>query len=156
MDAHELAQAQAVLFIGVQAAGKTTFYSQRFATTHVHVNLDTLRTRAREARLLATCVDEGRSFVVDNTNPTAAQRAPYIALAHAHHYRVIGYYFVTSAADAIARNAARPTPHRVPSKAIWGTRAKLQLPSLDEGFDELWRVRTGLGTFDIEAWHDAV
>lgn len=146
---------EAVLFIGVQGAGKTTLYNQRFAATHVHINLDTLKTRAREDTLLLSCVTNARSFVVDNTNSTVAQRAKYIALSHEHRYCVIGYYFAISAQEAIRRNAARPAPQRVPNRAIWGTRAKLQLPSFDEGFDELHYVRVHDAGVDVEPWRDA-
>jgi predicted kinase len=54
---------EAVVLIGIQASGKTTFYQQRFFATHVRISLDLLRTR------------EQQRFVVDNTNITAAERA---------------------------------------------------------------------------------
>ena len=57
---------EAVVLIGIQASGKTTFYQQRFFATHVRISLDLLRTR------------EQQRFVVDNTNITAAERARYI------------------------------------------------------------------------------
>jgi predicted kinase len=147
---------EAVIFVGVQAAGKTTFYNGRFVATHTHINLDTLKTRAREDDLLMNCIANGRSFVVDNTNSTVAQRAKYIALSHQQQYRVIGYYFSISAHEAIRRNAARPSPQRVPDKAIWGTRAKLELPSFSEGFDELHYVHIHAGGYDVEPWRDAL
>ena len=40
-----------VIFIGIQATGKSTFFQEQFADTHVRVNLDMLRTRHRERRL---------------------------------------------------------------------------------------------------------
>ena len=66
---------EAIIFVGVKGSGKTTFYNERFSATHVHVNLDTLRTRARKDALLVECVNAGRAFVVDNTNPSVSQRA---------------------------------------------------------------------------------
>ena len=47
---------QAVIFIGIQATGKTTFYVQHFLNTHLRISLDVLRTRHREARFLETCL----------------------------------------------------------------------------------------------------
>jgi hypothetical protein len=41
----------------------------------------------------AWCLDHQQPFVVDNTNPTAAERAVYIAPAKAAGFRVIGYFF---------------------------------------------------------------
>ena len=38
---------QAVIFIGIQGSGKTTFYRDRFFNTHFRINLDMLKTRHR-------------------------------------------------------------------------------------------------------------
>ena len=50
---------EAVLLIGIQASGKTTFYLERFSRTHLRLNLDMLRTRRRERLLLAACLEAG-------------------------------------------------------------------------------------------------
>ena len=39
---------KAIIFIGLQASGKSTFYRQRLAKDYVHINLDTLHTRNKE------------------------------------------------------------------------------------------------------------
>ena len=39
---------EAVIFVGLQASGKSTFYRERFSRTHVRINLDMLKTRHRE------------------------------------------------------------------------------------------------------------
>ena len=76
---------QAVVFIGIQASGKTTFYREWLAPHgYVHVNLDTLRTRSRESEVMRDCYARGASFVVDNTNPGKADRERYIPTAKAH------------------------------------------------------------------------
>ena len=74
---------EAVIFCGIQAAGKSSFYRERFFRTHVRISLDLLRTRHRERLFLNTCLESGQRFVVDNTNPTRAERAVYIAAAKA-------------------------------------------------------------------------
>lgn len=61
---------EAVLFCGIQATGKTTFFKQRFFKTHIRISLDQLNTRNKEQRFLETCVATQQPFVVDNTNPT--------------------------------------------------------------------------------------
>ncbi|HUS13622.1 MAG TPA: AAA family ATPase [Chloroflexia bacterium] len=132
---------EAVIFAGLQASGKSTFYLERFFHTHVRVSLDMLKTRQREAVLLRTCIDMQQPFVVDNTNPTIAARAPYIALARAAGFRVTGYYFQSQPAACVARNSTRAPGAQVPALAIWGTAKKLQPASLDEGFDKLYTVR---------------
>ena len=42
---------QLLLFCGVQASGKSSYYKAHFADTHIRLNLDMLRTRHREALL---------------------------------------------------------------------------------------------------------
>ena len=42
---------EAVILIGIQGSGKSTFYRERFFDTHVRINLDMLKTRQREKLL---------------------------------------------------------------------------------------------------------
>ncbi|HEU4328458.1 MAG TPA: AAA family ATPase [Roseiflexaceae bacterium] len=148
---------EAVILIGIQASGKSTFYRQRLFATHVRVSLDLLRTRHRERSLVAWCLAHQQRFAVDNTNPTAAARAAYIAPARAHGFRVVGYYFESNVPASIVRNAGRSGRERVPEAAIGGTRRLLERPSPAEGFDALHFVRIGPdGGFVVEDWQDAV
>lgn len=148
---------EAVILIGLQGSGKSTFCRQRFFDTHVRLNLDMLRTRNREARLLAACVEIGQRFVVDNTNPTRAERVVYIAAAKMAGFRVIGYYFRSRVEDCLRRNALRPADRLVPVKGVLGTAARLERPSLAEGFEELFHVAADdAGGFAVEGWADDV
>ena len=74
-----------VLLIGLQAAGKTTFYRQRLADGYTHISMDLLRNNPhparRQAQLIEQALQAGKSIVVDNTSPTAEVRAPLIALS---------------------------------------------------------------------------
>ena len=130
---------EAVLLIGIQGAGKSTFCRQAFFDTHLRISLDLLRTRHREQRLLALCLETRMPFVVDKTNVTAAERERYIAAARAAGFQVIGYFFEPDARGAFARNRARL--HAVPAAGLFGTLKRLQVPRLAEGFDRLYHVR---------------
>lgn len=143
---------EAVLLIGIQASGKSSFCRERFFDTHVRVNLDMLRSRRREQLLVEACLAGGAPFVVDNTNPTRADRARYLAPARAAGYRVVGYWFATEPKEAIRRNAARTGKARVAPSSIWGTARRLEPPAWDEGFDELYRVDAdAAGGFTVAA-----
>jgi predicted kinase len=148
---------EAVIFIGLQGAGKSTFYKERFFDTHLRINLDMLKTRHRERRLLSACAETGLAFVVDNTNPTRAERAVYIQAAKEAGFRIVGYYFQSKVEDCKRRNKQRLGDRQVPLRGILGTAGRMELPSLDEGFDELHYVRIEEGGgFVIEGWQDEV
>jgi predicted kinase len=136
---------ECVLLIGLPASGKSTFYRERFAGTHDHVSKDLMRNsrvpEERQQRLIAESLAGGRSVVVDNTNPSAAVRAGIIRIAQANGARVVGYFFPTEAGDALRRNRARVGRERVPDVAIFTVRKRLEPPTADEGFDELFVVR---------------
>lgn len=131
---------EAVLFIGLQGAGKSTFYRSRFADTHLRINLDELKTRYREKLVLLASIQQKLSFVVDNTNATPQQRARFIAPAVEAGYKVIAYYFIPDLKRALEQNALRTGPAKVHPAAIYGTRKKMQSPDRSEGFDTIYNV----------------
>ncbi len=134
---------EAVIFSGVQASGKTTFYVERFLATHVRVSMDLMRTRHRERRFLETCLQTGQRFVVDNTNPTAAERRPYVEAAAAAGYALIGYEFRASPADALARNERREGGARIPVAGVLGTYKRLEPLQAAEGYGKVVVVEIG-------------
>jgi predicted kinase len=95
----------------------------------------------RQQEQVATALAHGHSVVVDNINATVADRAPLITLGRAHRGRIIGYHFDSSARECIARNATRFGRQRVPNVAVYAAARRFELPSYDEGFDYLYRVR---------------
>ncbi len=137
-----------VLFIGIQATGKSSFYRERFFRTHVRINGDMLKTRHREDLLIRACLEGRTAFVVDRMNLTRAGRAGYIAPAIQAGFKVSGYWFEPDLAAALQRNAKRDSIERVPEAGVRSARAKLEPPSRSEGFGALFRVRMdGQGGF---------
>ena len=140
-----------ILFTGLQASGKTSFWQQYFPDL-AHVNLDTVHTRNKERILLDECFASGASFVVDNTNPTRKDRERYISRAKENGYRVIGYYFQSSISACKERNSRRTGKALLPVSALAATHRTLELPGWDEGFDELYYVRIDDSIFAVEPW----
>jgi predicted kinase len=136
--------ADCVILVGLPASGKTTFFTQRFAETHAHVSKDlwpnTAKRDERQAREIRAALSEGRSVVVDNTNPAVADRAAVIDVAREVGARVIGYYFDASTREAVGRNRGREGKQRVPDVAIFTKAKRMVVPARGEGFDELYQV----------------
>ncbi len=132
---------EAIVLCGVQGSGKTTLYRDRFAATHEHVSLDVLGTRARETALIEACLEEGRPFVVDNTNPTVADRARYVVPAREAGFRLTAILVEVDHALAAARNAARSRV--VPASGLRDVARRLIRPTPEEGFDELLHATAG-------------
>ena len=88
-----------VIFIGLQASGKSTYYRIQYSATHVHVSKDLLRNNGKPARrqldLIEQALKEGRSVIVDNTNATVAERAPLIARGEQYAAAIVGCFFET-------------------------------------------------------------
>lgn len=130
-----------VIFTGLPAAGKSTYYREHFAATHVHVSKDLMpnatRRDEKQLKLVAQALASGKSVVVDNTNPTVAARVPLIVLGRHYRARVIGYYFECPIRACVVRNRKREGKARVPDVAIFTTAKKLVAPSVEEGFDEV-------------------
>ena len=133
-----------IIFVGLQAAGKSTYYRNHLAATHVHVSKDLMKyARSRDAtqqRMIDEALAAGRSVVVDNTNPTPDVRAPLIAQGRRHGARVVAYFFETAVKDAVVRNRRREGKARVPDVAIFVSAKKLKPPTLEEGFDEVRKI----------------
>ena len=147
---------QAIIFIGIQATGKSTFYKANFFNSHVRLSMDLLNTRNKESRFLETCFKTQAPFVIDNTNPTSEERKKYIRLAKENKYEVIGYYFRSSVDEALKRNSLRIGKERVPEIGIKGCYGKLEIPTKKEGFDKLYFVNTFDNAFIIEDWKDEI
>lgn len=149
-----------VIFIGLQATGKSTFYRTHFAGTHDLVSKDRLRNNRNPARrqrkLLEEALAAGRSVVVDNTNPTRAERLDLIALGRSFGACLLGYFFQSRLVDCLERNRRRTGKEGVPDVALYATRKRLELPSSAEGYDQLFFVRTlGDERFDVLDWQES-
>lgn len=147
---------EVIIFCGLQAAGKSTFFRERLAETHLLISKDLMRSTRREQRqteLLHLALQARHSVVIDNTNPTPAERTPLIEVAQAYHASVIGYYFLTSVKEAIKRNQQREDKARVPPVALYSTAARLAPPTYAEGFDKIYYVQVAENsTLDAPAW----
>ena len=141
---------QLIIFTGVQASGKSSFYLLNLYHSHLRVNLDMLKTRHRENIIFEACLASKTKMVIDNTNPTREDRARYIGRAKDAGFEVISYYFETDLNSTLRRNSHREGKANIPEVGVRATFKKLEVPSLDEGFDEIFKVKiVGNGDFSL-------
>lgn len=118
---------ETVIFMGLQASGKSSFYREKFIDTHIRLNLDMLKTRHREQILFNACLTAKQPMVIDNTNPTIGDRLRYISLAKEHRFSVTGYYFHSSLEECKQRNSKRQGKSKILLVGILDTYKRLQL-----------------------------
>lgn len=148
-----------IIFVGLQASGKSTFYRARFAATHELVSKDLFRNNKnpnrRQTQLIEAALEAGSPVVVDNTNPAVEERQLLIQLGHEYEAKVVGYYFESHLRQCLRRNRQRTGKEQVPDVALYATAKKLTRPSYSEGFDELYGVRiTGDSAFEVLTYSD--
>ena len=143
----------AYIMIGIQGSGKSEF-CRRYQPDVFHINLDTLKTRYQEKKAIESCLEVACDFVIDNTNPTKADRLRYIPLVKENGYRVVGYFMQSILKECIERNDMREGKARVPAKAIAMTSNRMELPDKEEGFDELYYVANDGAEMTISEWRE--
>lgn len=97
-------------------------------------------------------IERQQPFVIDNTNPSREERAPYIQVAREAGFRIVGYYFESRLELSVARDSKRQKP--IGEVGIRSTAARLNRPKLDEGFDELYYVRIVEDAFEVSPWRE--
>lgn len=134
-----------VVMVGLQGCGKSTWVARHLAGTHEIVSKDhwpnARHREQRQLRVAGELLRAGRSVVVDNTNPSLDERAPLVALGHAHGATVRAVYVDVPLDICLARNAARSGRARVPVAGVLAARKRLVPPAGEEGFDRVEMVR---------------
>lgn len=145
-----------VMLIGIPATGKSSFYQNRFAASHLRINRDMLKTATRTSSLFEWCLERKQSCVIDNTNTTRAVRRGWISPAREKGVPVIGYFFESKLEGALMRNSQREGAARIRDAGVRYHHDQLELPSLDEGFSSLFFVKLLEDGFNVETWNHEI
>ncbi|WP_308307447.1 AAA family ATPase [Streptomyces sp. ISL-10] len=143
------------VLVGLQAAGKSTFYRRCLADAYALVSKDLFPRSARnkqqrQMRLVAQALSAGTPVAVDNANPSPDEWQPLIALAHARGATATAYWFPPDVEGSLLRNAVREGGERVPDVGVRATLRRLRRPALTDGFDAVHEVRfDGAGGFRV-------
>ena len=88
---------EVILFVGFPASGKSTFAKTHLIPNgYVHVNRDTLGTMAKCKNAMKEALSNGKSVVIDNTNPSPSAREPFITIAENAGVPIRCFHFQTS------------------------------------------------------------
>ncbi|MEE6128207.1 AAA family ATPase [Chryseobacterium arthrosphaerae] len=109
--------------------------------------MDLLNTRNKEGKLLQYCFDTQSKMVIDNTNVSRENRRRYIQLAIQNKYSIVGYFFESDIRDCLERNKNRKDS--INETGIKAKYKELELPSLEEGFDQIVKVKIINNQFKI-------
>jgi predicted kinase len=128
--------------VGLQGSGKSTWVAEHLAGTHVVVSKDhwphARHRESRQRRVVAEQLAAGASVVVDNTNPSPAERAPLLELAAEAGVPARAVVIDTAMETCRQRNDVRTGRARVPEVGLFSTAARLVLPSTAEGFAQVF------------------
>ncbi|NHQ85040.1 ATP-binding protein [Iodobacter sp. HSC-16F04] len=147
---------EAIIFVGIQASGKSTFYKNNFFNSHIRISNDLLKTKNREKLLLDLCKETKMPFVLDNTNVSKDIRSRYIQLIKAMNFTIKCYYFKPDISRSLEWNENRSGKENIPKAGILGTYKRLECPESAEGFDKIFYVDFTQGKFLCKEWCDEI
>jgi predicted kinase len=123
-----------IVLTGLPGSGKSTLAMQRFSH-YQRINLDTLKTRARESKEISSALENQESIIIDNTNLTIKGRKRYIDIGKAHKVPIRSIYLKCPVEIALEQNRLRTGKEHVPEFVIKMYHKKLEAPTNSEGFD---------------------
>ncbi|KAI9276987.1 polynucleotide kinase 3 phosphatase [Phascolomyces articulosus] len=142
---------EVIVCVGYPASGKSSFCKKHVVSKgYVYVNQDTLKTRDKCIKACQQALSEGKSVIVDNTNPEASTRANYIRLAKQANVGVRCFYF--TADENLARHNSyfralhtrsgeEEQKREVLSIMAYNSfKSKFQQPKESEGFKEVKHI----------------
>uniref|UniRef100_A0A8C5WF91 Polynucleotide kinase 3'-phosphatase n=1 Tax=Leptobrachium leishanense TaxID=445787 RepID=A0A8C5WF91_9ANUR len=137
--------AEVVVTVGFPAAGKSTFIKENLVSKgYVYANRDTLGTWQKCVAACEEALRNGKSIVIDNTNPDVESRGRYISCAQKAAVPVRCFEFTATVDVAKHNNRFREMTQKghvsVNDMIINSYKSKFVAPSLKEGFSEILKI----------------
>jgi len=137
-----LSTQEVVVMVGYPASGKSSFAKNHFKPAGYEIiNQDVLKSKEKCIKACKTALLNGKSCVIDNTNPQAEIRKLYLALAMEANVRCRCLYFDIDINHVFHNNRFREligSDHaKVTPMVIYSYRKKLEKPDLSEGFNAI-------------------
>ncbi|RDW60769.1 DNA kinase Pnk1 [Coleophoma cylindrospora] len=138
-----------VLFCGSPGAGKSTFYWRVLEPLgYVRVNQDTLKTRDKCVKVAGEQLADGKSVVIDNTNPNVEVRGIWVELAKKYSVPIRCISFTTPMQMCQHNDTVRAlnqimNPEKraiLPGMAFNSFTSRYQKPAPAEGFQDITEI----------------
>ncbi|XP_069803933.1 bifunctional polynucleotide phosphatase/kinase isoform X2 [Dendropsophus ebraccatus] len=136
---------EVVVTVGFPAAGKSTFIKKHLVTKgYAYANRDTLGTWQKCVAACEEALRNGKSIIVDNTNPDVESRSRYISCAQKAGVPVRCFLFTAPLEVAKHNNRFREMTSKghvsVNDMVLNSYKSKYVAPSLSEGFSEIIKI----------------
>ncbi|KAJ8256549.1 hypothetical protein COCON_G00187010 [Conger conger] len=140
-------QQEVVVAVGFPAAGKSTFFQKHLVPKgYVYVNRDTMGTWQHCVSACERALKEGRSVVIDNTNPDLDSRKRYLDACQKAGVSCRCFLFTATLEQAKHNNTFRemmPSQNKhapVNDMVFYSYKNKFVTPSVSEGFSEILKI----------------
>ncbi|XP_077313208.1 bifunctional polynucleotide phosphatase/kinase [Lithobates pipiens] len=138
---------EVVVTIGFPGAGKSTFIKEHLVSKgYAYANRDTLGTWQKCVAACEEALKNGKSIVIDNTNPDVESRGRYISCAKKAGVPARCFLFTATIEQAKHNNRFREMTYTgkghvsVNDMVINSYKSKYVAPSLNEGFTEILKI----------------
>jgi bifunctional polynucleotide phosphatase/kinase len=137
-----------VIMVGYPGSGKSTFV-KKYLPNYVYVNRDTLKTKAKCLSAAEKALVQGRSVVIDNTNPDVESRKVYIDMAKEAEFHVT-VIEIDCPIEVAMHNAnyrmckSNGKSAHIPDLVYRKYKKNYVKPSEDEGIDRIVTVKNSI------------
>ena len=149
---------EAIFLVGVPTSGKSTFSNDPKYSKYIRISSDDILQEVAKERqqsyntvfkgnvrfaqiammkVLRKAIEDGKSIIWDQTNTSKKQRKEKLKHIPAH-YKKTAVYFIVDLKTALQRNTQRPGKV-IPPEILERMIKEYELPTLEEGFDEIIR-----------------
>lgn len=132
-----------IIMVGFPGSGKSTFI-KKYLPHMTRINNDTMKKKQIDT-LLKESLENGKSIVIDNTNPSAIARSTFIKVTQPYNYTIVAIHIQTDKDLSMHNNMYRSLTEgvtKVPSIVYNIYKKKFVLPAEEEGFNNIMKIKS--------------
>ena len=142
----------AIINIGIQASGKSFFSNNIISAvpTLKKISSDTIKNKNKFMKEFHNLVKNSNNIIIDNTNPDISTRKLYVDILKENDYKIIFVWFNLPLEVSLYLNEYRTQIgfQHIPRVAYNVYKSKFNIPTKDEGIDEIIEIKNVYGLYD--------